>query len=320
MIKEIKTIQLKPKEFIKEKIEEIKSLIGNGIAFSALSGGVDSSVTTVLGHKALGDRFKSYFLQNGLMREGEAEMIVAAFKKLGIQVNVYKCEDRFFNALKGIKDPEEKRQAITNTFYEAVFPEIMKEIGAQYLFQGTIYTDIEETIAGIKRQHNVLEQLGIDTLVKYGYKVVEPLVQLRKDGVRKVGKALGLPVAIFKRIPFPGPALAARVIGEVTPERTAVVRKATEIVEKELKGIEAFQYLAILHEDMVTGIKDKKRKFGYQIEVRCWESKDATVARPIRLPYPKLEKIADKICRWIPDVVSVTYNITAKPPSTIEAV
>jgi GMP synthase (glutamine-hydrolysing) len=320
MIKEIKTKDLEPKEFIKEKIAEIKSLIGNGIAFCALSGGVDSSVTAVLGYKALGDRFKCYFLQNGLMREGEAEMIVATFKKLGIKVNVHKCENRFFNALKGIKDPEEKRQAITNTFYQDVFPQIMKEIGAQYLFQGTIYTDIEETVAGIKRQHNVLEQLGIDTLVKYGYKVVEPLVQLRKDGVRKIGKALGLPVVIFKRIPFPGPALAARVIGEVTPEKIAVVRKATSIVEKELKGFDAFQYLAILHEDMVTGIKDKKRKFGFQIEVRCWDSKDATIARPIRLPYPKLEKIADKICLLIPDVVSVTYNITKKPPSTIEAV
>ncbi|MEO0114519.1 MAG: hypothetical protein ABIK93_03470 [candidate division WOR-3 bacterium] len=145
-------------------------------------------------------------------------------------------------------------------------------------------------------------------------------MQLRKDGVRKIGKALGLPAAIFNRIPFPGPALAARVIGEVTPERIAIVRKATEIVEKELKNSRAFQYLAILHEDMVTGIKDGKRKFGYQIEVRCWESKDATVAQPKRLLYPKLERIAKKLCLLIPDVVSVTYNITPKPPSTIEAV
>lgn len=320
MIKEIKTKDLKPKEFIKDKINEIKSLVGNANAFCALSGGVDSSVTAVLAHQALGARLKCYFLQNGLMRENEAETVVATFKKLGITVNVYQCEDQFLNALKGRQDPEDKRNAITKTFYEDVFPQIMKEIGAQYLFQGTIYTDIEETVAGIKRQHNVLEQVGIDTLVKYGYKVVEPLVQLRKDGVRRVGKALGLPPTIFKRIPFPGPALAARVIGEVTKERIAIVRKATAIVEKELKGIAAFQYLAILHEDMVTGIRDGKRKFGYQIELRCWESKDATVAKPKRLPYPKLEKIAEKICQFIPDVVSVTYNITAKPPSTIEAV
>ncbi len=320
MIEEIKTKDLKPKEFIKNKTAEIKSLIGNNIAFCALSGGVDSSVTAVLVYKAIGDRLKCYFLQNGLMREGEAEMVVTSFKKLGIPVNIYHCEDRFFNALKGIKDPEEKREVITKTFYRDIFPQIMREIGTQYLFQGTIFTDVEETVAGIKRQHNVLEQVGIDTLVKYGYKVVEPLVQLRKDGVRKIGKALGLPQAIFKRIPFPGPALAARVIGEVTPERIAIVRKATAIVEKELKGIEAFQYLAILHDDMVAGIKDKKRKLGYQIEIRCWESKDATVAKPKRLSYSKLEKISAKICQLIPDVVSVTYNITTKPPSTIEVV
>lgn len=320
MIKEIKTEQLKAKEFITDKISEIKSLIGQGIAFCALSGGVDSSVTAVLGHKALGDRMKCYFLQNGLMRENEAEMVVVTFQKLGIRVNVYNCETKFFNALKGKKDPEEKRQAITDTFYQDVFPQIMKDIGAQYLFQGTIYTDVEETVAGIKRQHNVLEQLGVDTLVKYGYKIVEPLVELRKDGVRKIGKALGLPATIFNRIPFPGPALAARVIGEVTKEKIAIIRKATTIVEQELKGVRAFQYLAILHEDMVTGVKDKKRKFGYQIEVRCWESKDATVAKPKRLPFTKLAKIADKICRLIPDVVSVTYNIAPKPPSTIEAV
>ena len=320
MVNEIKINQLKPKEFINRKISEIKSLVRQAIAFCALSGGVDSSVTAILGHKALGDRLSCYFLQNGLMREGEAETVVATFQKLGIRVNVYNCEDKFFNALKGKKDPEEKRQAITDTFYQEVIPQIMREIGAQYLFQGTIYTDIEETIAGIKRQHNVLEQLGIDTLVKYGYKVVEPLVELRKDGVRKMGKALGLPATIFNRIPFPGPGLAARVIGEVTKEKIAIIRKATAIVEKQLKGISAFQYLAILHEDMVTGIKDKKRKFGYQIEVRCWESKDATVAKPKRLPFAKLEKIADKLCLLIPNVVSVTYNITKKPPSTIEAV
>ncbi|MEO0114518.1 MAG: hypothetical protein ABIK93_03465 [candidate division WOR-3 bacterium] len=174
MIKEIKTKDLKPKEFIAEKIGEIKSIVGNGIGFCALSGGVDSSVTAVLAHKALGDRLKPYFLQNGLMREGEAESVVAIFKRLGMTVQVYPCEDKFFSALAGIKDPEAKREAITKTFYQDVFPKIMRAIGAQYLFQGTIYTDVEETVAGIKRQHNVLEQLGIDTLVKYGYKVIEP--------------------------------------------------------------------------------------------------------------------------------------------------
>jgi GMP synthase (glutamine-hydrolysing) len=154
----------------------------------------------------------------------------------------------------------------------------------------------------------------------FGYRIIEPLIQLRKDGVRKVGKALGLPAEIFGRIPFPGPALSARVIGEVTPERIATVRKATVVVERLLKGTGAFQYMAILHEDRVTGMRNGKRDFGYQIEVRCWDSLDARKATPTRLPFPVLEKLAREILREVPGVVSVTYNITCKPPSTIEAV
>jgi len=163
-------------------------------------------------------------------------------------------------------------------------------------------------------------QLGIDPKEAFGYRIIEPLIQLRKDGVRKVGAALGLPASVFDRIPFPGPALAARVLGEVTPERVRIVRKATAIVEKLLAGTGSFQYLAILHEDRVTGMRDGKRVFGLQIEVRCWESIDALIATPTRVPYEILEKLAGQIVARIPEVVSVTYNITAKPPSTIEAV
>jgi len=138
--------------------------------------------------------------------------------------------------------------------------------------------------------------------------------------VRKLGKALGLPPALFKRIPFPGPALAARVIGEATPERIETVRQATVIVEKRLKGVKAFQYLAILHSDRVTGMRDGKRDFGMQIEIRCWDSVDARVASPTRLPYKVLEAMAGEILDKVAGVVSVTYNIATKPPSTIEAV
>ncbi len=147
-----------------------------------------------------------------------------------------------------------------------------------------------------------------------------PCIQFRKDGVRKLGQALGLPEAAFMRIPFPGPALAARVIGEVTPDKIRMVRKATAITEKWLAKSGAFQYLAILHEDRVTGMKDGKRVFGNQIEIRCWDSLDARTATPTRLPFETLEKIANGIIAAIPEVVSVTYNITAKPPSTIEAI
>jgi GMP synthase (glutamine-hydrolysing) len=175
-------------------------------------------------------------------------------------------------------------------------------------------------VAGIKRQHNILTQLGIDTEDAYGYRVIEPIIQLRKPAVRVVGKALGLPEEIFNRPPFPGPALAARVIGEVTRERIGLVRKATAIVEQELAGADAFQYLAILHEDRVTGIRDGERDYGFQIELRCWDSEDAVTGCPTRLPYGILEKLALRITSEVAGVVSVTYNITTKPPSTIEAV
>ena len=191
---------------------------------------------------------------------------------------------------------------------------------AKHLLQGTILTDIDETVAGIKRQHNVFEQLGIDPQVAFGYKILEPLIQLRKDGVRKLGRALGLPDSIFNRIPFPGPALATRVIGEVTPGKIDIVRKATAITESELAKTKAFQYMAILHEDRVTGMRDNKRVFGNQIEIRCWDSLDARKASPTRLSFKVLEKISGGIIREIPEVVSVTYNIATKPPSTIEAV
>lgn len=319
-IKEIKLKDLKPDKFIKEKIAEISSVVGSGLAINALSGGVDSSAVTILGHRALGVRLKTYFIENGIMREGEPKKIVAIFKKLGVPVEIVDAKAEFFNALKGLTDPEEKREAITQTFYKDVFGNLVKKTGAKHLLHGTNYTDVEETLAGIKRQHNILEQLGIDTQQQYGYKVIEPLVQLRKTAVRKIAKALGLPEEIYNRPPFPGPALSARVIGEVTPERIETVRKATKIVEEELSRTGAFQCLAILHKDKVTGIRNNKRDFGLQIEVRCWESTDAVTGSPTALPFKTLEILAERITKEVPGVVSVTYNITKKPPSTIEAV
>ena len=319
-IKEMKIEDLRPEEFIAEKINEISYLVGDNLAVNALSGGVDSSAVTMLGHKALGERLKTYFIDSGLMRQDEPQRVVSLFKKLGVPVEIVDARKRFFTALAGLSDPEEKREAITRTFYKDEFGRLVKESGAKYLLQGTNYTDVEETVAGIKRQHNVLEQLGIDTQQQYGYKVIEPLIRLRKSGVRKVAQVLGLPETIYNRPPFPGPALAARVIGEVTPQRIETVRCATKIIEEELSNTGAFQYLAILHEDKVTGVRAGKRDYGLQIELRCWESKDAKVATPTRLPYDILEKLAEKITETVAGVVSVTYNITKKPPSTMEAV
>ena len=320
MIKEITAQELDMDRFINQQIKEIKEAVGDGIAINALSGGVDSSTVTMLGHRALGNRLKSVFIENGLMRSGEPEQVADFFKKLGVPIEVVDARQEFFAALKGITDPEEKREAITQAFYRDVFGRIVKQSGAKHLLQGTILTDVDETVAGIKRQHNVFEQLGIDPEEAFGYRIIEPLIQLRKDGVRKVGEALGFPAELFERIPFPGPALAARVIGEATPERIETVRQATVVVERLLKKTGAFQYLAILHEDRVTGMRDGKRDFGQQIEVRCWESVDARTATPTRLSFETLEKLADEIIRNVPGIVSVTYNIAPKPPSTIEAV
>jgi GMP synthase (glutamine-hydrolysing) len=319
-IKEIALKDLRPGEFIVEKIKEISSGVGNSLAINALSGGVDSSTVTMLGHKALGNRLKTYFINNGIMRQNEPEQIVSVFKKLGVPVEIVDAKESFFSALKGITDPEEKREAITQAFYRDVFGQLVKKSGAKYLLQGTILTDVDETVAGIKRQHNVFMQLGIDPQEAFGYKIIEPLVELRKDGVRKIAQALGLPKSIYNRMPFPGPALAARVIGEVTPEKIEIVRLTTAITEEELTSSGAFQYMAILHQDKVTGIRNGKRDFGLQIEIRCWDSLDARVATPTRLSYEILDKLANRIITEVSGVISVTYNITKKPPSTIEAV
>lgn len=320
MIEEIKAQDLNTGLFISEKVEEIKLAVGDGVAINALSGGVDSSTVTMLGHRALGARLRTVFVENGLMREGEPQRVVEMFRQLGVTVELVDARKEFFSALKGITDPEQKREAITQTFYRNVFGRIVRESGAKSLLQGTILTDVDETVAGIKRQHNVFEQLGIDPQEAFGYRIIEPLIQLRKDCVRKVGRALGLPARLFDRIPFPGPALSARVIGEATPERIETVRKATQIVERLLEGTGAFQYMAILHEDRVTGMRDGRREFGQQIEVRCWDSLDARTAAPTRLPFEKLAELAGELTRAVPGVVSVTYNIATKPPSTIEAV
>ena len=319
-IREITLEALDLKKFIEEKVSEIAGQVGDGLAVNALSGGVDSSAVTLLGHRALGSRLKTYFIENGIMRAGEPERIVSIFRNLGVPVEIVDARDRCFGALQGLTDPEEKREAITQSFYRDVFGQLVRESGAKHLLQGTNYTDIEETVAGVKRQHNILEQLGIDTEKTFGYKVIEPIMELRKPAVRKVAEALGLPEEIFNRPPFPGPALAARVIGEVTPERVATVRDATAIVEEELGSSGAFQYLAILHADLVTGVRDGKRDYGRQIEVRCWESTDALTGSPTRLSWNVLEKLAARITTEVKGVVSVTYNVTTKPPSTIEAV
>ena len=308
------------KKFVEEQIAQIKRTVGDAKAINALSGGVDSSLVTILGHRALGDRLKTVFVDSALMRQGEPKRVVDTFARMKIPVELVDAQEEFLSALAGLTDPEEKRQAVTDTFYSTVFGRLVKESGAKFLFHGTILTDIEETVAGIKRQHNILAQIGIDTQEAYGYTVVEPLKTLRKDGVREVCRFLKLPKEIAERIPFPGPALATRIVGEVTRERLATVRAATAIVEEELGDSGAFQYMAVLLNDRATGIVGNKRRFGRIIVVRCVESTDARTATATELPWDKLNRICSRIVTEIEDVSRCLYDLTPKPPATIEYV
>ena len=305
------------KKFIEEQIAAIKKTVGKEKAINALSGGVDSSVVTVLGHRAIGDQLRTVFVDNSLMRKDEPQKVVKTFSAMGIKAELVDARGEFLSALAGLTDPEEKRQAITDTFYSKVFGRLAKKSGAKFLLHGTILTDIEETVAGIKRQHNILTQMGIDTKEAYGYSVVEPLETLRKDDVREVGKLLGLPREIYQRIPFPGPALAARIVGEVTEGKLETVRQATAIVEEELAESGAFQYLAVLLNDYATGIRNNKREFGQIIVVRCIESIDARTASVTRLPWEKLNRICERIT-GIKGVNRCLYDLTPKPPATVE--
>ncbi|MFQ5975948.1 MAG: ExsB family transcriptional regulator, partial [Candidatus Hydrothermarchaeales archaeon] len=204
LIEEIKADELDTEQFISSKIGEIQDVVGDGLAINALSGGVDSSTVTMLGHRALGERLLTYFVDHGLMREGEPQRVVDLFKSLGVKVELLDARDEFFGALIGVEDPEEKREAITSTFYRVVFGRLVRETGARYLMHGTILTDVDETVAGIKRQHNILSQIGIDTKKEFGYHVMEPRIQLRKEGVRRVAEAVGLPEEVYNRRPFLG--------------------------------------------------------------------------------------------------------------------
>lgn len=305
------------RKFVAEQVDALRREVGSGIAINALSGGVDSSVVTVLAHRALGRQLKTVFVDNAIMREGEPQRVVKIFRDMGIPVELVDARRQFLRALKGVTDPEKKRQAITDTFYRDVFAKAVRRSRATFLLHGTILTDIEETVAGIKRQHNILAQIGIDPQKTYGYKVLEPLATLRKDGVRRVAALLGLPASIARRIPFPGPALATRIVGEVTEAKLALVRRATAIVEEELRTTGAFQYLAVLLNDCATGIRDGKREFGHIVVVRCIDSVDARKATARELPWPTLHRLTRRITA-IPGVNRCLYDLTPKPPATVE--
>jgi GMP synthase (glutamine-hydrolysing) len=304
------------KQFIAASLNEIRTVVGDQRVISACSGGVDSTTATFLIHQAVSNQLVAVFIDDGLRRAGEPQFVVNTLKDMGVQTRFIKAHELFFTALKGKTDAEEKRKAFRDTFYSTL-GRVAREENIKFVAQGTIKADILETVAGIKTQHNVLEQIGIDPSL-YGYSILEPLKELYKPDVRIVARALGLPQTISERMPFPGPALSIRVLGEVTPERVAIVRQATTIVEEETIDLGAFQSFAVLHNDKATGMKDGKRVYGNIITVRVVVSENAVTATAKHVPYDVLEIIAERVTGEIPSVVRCLYDVTHKPPSTIE--
>jgi GMP synthase (glutamine-hydrolysing) len=308
--------------FIKKAIEEVKASVGDGKAIIALSGGIDSSTAAVLAMKAIGKQLTAVFVDHGFMREGEPEYIRVFFGKMDMNLIIVDARERFYSKLRGITDPELKRKTIGEEFIK-VFEEVAERVGAEYLIQGTIYPDRIESgfrrfSDKIKSHHNVA---GLPLKMKFKG-IIEPLRDLYKDEVREVAEKLGLPREVVFRQPFPGPGLAVRVIGEVTPEKINIVRKADKIVREEIEAAglhnKLWQYFAVLTNTLTTGIKGDARAYGYVVAVRIVESKEAMTANFARIPYETLERISTRITSEIPEVVRVVYDITNKPPSTIE--
>lgn len=298
-------------KFIAKAIEEIKTSAGNEKVVMALSGGVDSSVCAVLAARAIGDNLIPIYIDTGLMRKGETERIRTIFSD--IQLDIVHAEDEFLDALAGVVDPEAKRKVIGERFIR-VFEREAKKQGARCLLQGTIYPDRIESEGGIKSHHNVG---GMPLNIEFT-KVIEPIRDLYKDEVREIAGALGMPAEIQHRMPFPGPGLAVRVLGEVTREKVAVVREANWIVEDELvEKYRPWQCFAALL-GLGTGVKGDNRLHGWIIAIRAVNSRDGMTADPLDIPFDQLTRIGSRITADIPSVSRVVYDITAKPPATIE--
>ena len=298
-------------KFISQAIAEIKSAASNDKVVMALSGGVDSSVCAALAARALGDRLIPIYIDTGMMRKGETERIKTLFGNIHLQV--VEAGDEFLGALKGVVDPEAKRKVIGERFIR-VFEREAKKQGARCLLQGTIYPDRIESEGGIKSHHNVG---GMPLHIEFAA-VIEPLRDLYKDEVREVAGALGLPKEIQHRMPFPGPGLAVRVLGEVTPEKVAVIREANWIAEDELvERYHPWQCFAALI-GLGTGVKGDNRIHGWIVAIRAVNSRDGMTADPLKIPFDDLVRIGSRITAEIPSVARVVYDITAKPPATIE--
>jgi len=310
--------------FIEATIREIRDSVGpDERVICALSGGIDSTVTTILIHRAIGDRLIPVFVNNGLLRRGEAEEVRSLMEGLGIKLEYVDASELFLERLKGVTDPERKRKIIGETFIE-IFESKAKEFeGVKYLAQGTLYPDVIESVsfrgpsAVIKSHHNVG---GLPE--KMNLKLIEPLRELFKDEVRKIAEILGLPRHIVWRQPFPGPGLAIRILGEVTPDRLEILRSADAIVQEEMLNTgwyyRVWQSFAVLLPLRTVGVMGDSRTYEYVIALRVVESQDAMTADWVRLPYELLTRLSNRIINEVKGVNRVVYDISSKPPATIE--
>ena len=310
------------KDFVEKSIKEIQEQIGDGKAICALSGGVDSSVCAVLVHKAIGDRLTCVFVDHGLLRKGEREEVEAMFKgKYHMNLITVDAEERFLNKLEGVSDPEQKRKIIGEEFIRVFEEEQSKLEGYGYLVQGTIYPDIAESGEDgkdlIKSHHNVG---GLPEDVNF--ELVEPLKTLYKEGVRQVGRELGMPDVMVNRQPFPGPGLGVRVLGEITKEKLDILRDADFIYREEVAkaGLDTkiWQYFAAMPDFSVTGVKDGARTYSRTIFLRAVNTEDAVTADWYPFEMDFLKKVSKRITDEVPEVNRVLYDITQKPPGTIE--
>ncbi|MDF2956656.1 MAG: GMP synthase [Candidatus Alkanophagales archaeon MCA70_species_1] len=313
------------KDFVRRAIEEIRREVGDKKVICALSGGIDSTTTALLVHKAVGDNLTCIYVDHGLMRKNETEELLETFKRLKLRVVHVDAKERFMRRLKGVSDPEEKRRVIGEEFIR-VFEEEARKLGrVDFLAQGTIYPDRIESARAqsgarasrIKSHHNVgalPERMNL--------RLIEPIKDLYKDEVREIARELGLPEEIIRRHPFPGPGLAARIIGEVTEEKLRICREASFIVEEELKKSgwydRVWQAFAVVGDDLATGVLGDERRLGHIVIVRVVESVEAMTADFARLPYDVLENISRRITNEVEGVTWVAYAISSKPPSTIE--
>jgi GMP synthase (glutamine-hydrolysing) len=393
-----------PKTFVENAIAELKKSIGDEKALVAVSGGVDSTSCAVLTHKTIGENLVCVILDDAFMRQGEPEHVAETLSKspFSVPVKIVNVHDRFMQAMKGLRDAEEKRKAFRETFY-TVLGETAKNEDCKILVQGTIRTDVIETVGGVKTQHNVLEQMGINPNQRFGFKVVEPLVRLSKEQVRMAARHLGLPTEFSERQPFPGPGLSVRVVGEIRQDKLETLKTATTIVEHELALHKPGQYFAVIIDneeasqtskalhvqetvahllnvpsrnvhirvfaDNATGVEGGKRRYGeivgikvqtmdgklhhtgiqnlvsvqariitenppvarvfyavrdsaqkkpYVIGIRSVQTKDFLTAEVSEIPWTTLDKIGEEIVEQCEDVSTVYYDVTPKPPATIE--